>query len=112
VHPDSPVPTARMLPARTPDIFGLDGDDIPHDIPHDIPPEPSSSHRVAFGAARPGRDTAALRARARWAEQLEALVGAEVRRAVKSGVLSDAEAEVLVAHVAIVIDQALSPDIG
>jgi hypothetical protein len=29
---------------------------------------------------------------------------------VKSGVLSDAEAEVLIAHVAIVIGQALSPD--
>jgi hypothetical protein len=29
---------------------------------------------------------------------------------VKSGVLNDAEAEVLIAHVAIVIDQALSPD--
>lgn len=102
VHPDSPVSTAWLRPARTPDTFGLDDDDVP--------PEPSSTHRVAFGAARPRRDTAALRARARWAKRLEALVSAEVRRAAKSGVLGDAEAEVLIAHVAIVIDQALAPD--
>jgi hypothetical protein len=33
-----------------------------------------------------------------------------VNRAVRSGVLSDAEAEVLIAHLEIVIDQALPPD--
>jgi hypothetical protein len=102
VHPESPVPAVRVMPAPTPDIFALDGDDVP--------PDPSPSPAVAFGAVRSGRFAAGLRARAYWAGRLEALVGAEVNRAVRSGVLSDAEAEVLIAHLKVVIDQALPPD--
>jgi hypothetical protein len=90
------------MPAPTPDTFALDGDDVP--------PDQSQSPAVALGAARGGRDAAGLGARAYWAGRLEALVAAEVHRAVQSGVFTDAEAEVLIAHLEVVIDQALPPD--
>jgi hypothetical protein len=102
VHPDSPVPTVRAVPAPTPDTFALDGDDVP--------PDPSQSRAVAFSTVHGGRDAAGLGARAYWAGRLEALVAAEVHRAVQSGGLTDAEAEVLIAHLEVVIDQALPPN--
>lgn len=68
-----------------------------------VPPEPAgrvSGRRTALAPVPSGRTL--------WAEELTNVVRAEVQAGVRTGVISAAEAEELLARLNVVIDQALT----
>ena len=87
----------RLAPAPETDPFALEVDD---DSGSDTSPAPPLVRRL---------DTATL-ARTCWPMHLYAVLGNEVGRAVEAGVLTPSEAELLVARLTVVIDQAIGVD--
>jgi hypothetical protein len=95
MRPEERQPALRLVTSPEPEPIARSDDAVP-------PPDAEQATRILIDATT----TEAWR-RVSWSMRLHALLGAEVGRAAGEGILTHAQADVLLAQLALVIDQAV-----